>query len=122
MKMNEITVETLFEKAQNFSDSTIELYGLKAIDKSANLVASLTARMLFIIVVSFFFINLNIGLALWLGEKFGKVYFGFLAFSIFYAFIAIFLLPQIYGKLKKQVRNEFIETALKETNLTENPE
>ncbi|MCP9767052.1 hypothetical protein EGI22_03960 [Lacihabitans sp. LS3-19] len=118
--MNEITIETIFEKAQNFSNSTFELLSLKAIDKSANLMSSLVARILVIIVILFFFININIALALWLGEVLGKTYYGFFAFSILYVFLGVFILPRIYQKLKKEVRVEFIKTLLEETNLNEN--
>ncbi len=118
--MNDITIETIFEKAQNFGNSTFELMGLKAIDKSANLMSSLVAKMLFLIIVLLFIININIALALWLGEVLEKAYYGFLVFSVLYAFLGIFILPRVYQKLKKEVRIEIIKKLLEETNLNEN--
>ena len=118
--MNEITIETIFEKAQNFGNSTFELMRLKAIDKSANLMSSLVARILFLMVVLLLIININIALALWLGEVLEKAYYGFLVLSILYAFLGFFILPRIYKKIKKGVRMDIIKKLLEETNLNEN--
>jgi len=55
-----------------------------------------------------FFMILNIGIALWIGEMLGKSYYGFLILSGFYAILAIIV--QIFSNrwIKKPIRNSII--------------
>ena len=54
MNENATPIEILFEKAEEYSKTTIELFKLNAIDKSAEVVSSLAVRLVIFIVVALF--------------------------------------------------------------------
>ena len=84
-------VEVLFERTGNYAKNSVELYKLKAINKSADVISSLAVRIAVISVITLFFIIVNIGLALWIGESLGKDYYGFFTIAGFYAVIGLIL-------------------------------
>ncbi len=102
-------VEVLFEKVSDYGKTTIELLKLKAIDKSANVVSSLVAKAILMLVVAMFILTATIGLALWLGELLGKSYYGFLAIAGFYVVIAILLYAFRNQWIKKPVSDLVIK-------------
>lgn len=107
-------IEMLFEKAKDYSETTIELFKLKAIDKSAELGSSLAARLAIFMVVALFFLFINIGVAFWIGDLLGKTYYGFFIIGGFYIFIAILL--HIFRRqwIKTPVSNSIINQMLKQ--------
>lgn len=78
-------IVTLFEKTEHYVKSGSELLKLKAIDKSAELISTITARLAVIVVFTLFSLFLNIGIALLIGEMFVKAYWGFFIVAGFYA-------------------------------------
>ena len=82
-------MELLFEKAEDFSKTTIKLFKLNAIDKSADVASSLLSRLMVFMVVTLFIFIVNIGIALCVGELLGKSYYGFFIVGGFYALIAL---------------------------------
>lgn len=106
-------VESLFEKAENYSKTTIELFKLNAIDKSADVVSSLVSRLAILMVVTLFILIINIGIALWLGDLLGKSYYGFFIVGAFYALIAILLHAYRHEWIKNPVSNTIISQMLK---------
>ncbi|MBK5286810.1 MAG: hypothetical protein JJE25_15575 [Bacteroidia bacterium] len=107
-------VETLFNKAGSYSKTTIELFKLNAIDKSADVVASLLSRLAILMVVALFILIVNIGIALWLGELLGKSYFGFFIVGGFYALLAILLHAFRHEWIKYPISNTIISQMLKQ--------
>jgi len=89
--MNNIAapIESLFEKVEDYGRTTIQLFKLNTIDKSADLASSLATKAVIFIFVAMFILSINIGFALWLGEVLGKSYYGFFVTGGLYAFIAI---------------------------------
>lgn len=105
-------VEALVEKAEAFGQTSFELYKLKAIDKSSDVVSTLVARIAVIIVTLLFITVLNIGVSLWLGERLGKFYYGFFVVAAFYA-VAGFVLFLFRNRwIKNPVSNSIIRDAL----------
>jgi hypothetical protein len=89
MDDNTTPIEKLFERAEDYSRTSIELFRLNAIDKSAEIISSIATKSAILLVVVSFVLFLNIGLALWIGEMLGKSYYGFFAVAGFYLLIAI---------------------------------
>jgi len=110
---NATLIDSLLEKVEQYSTSSIELIKLKAIDKIAEVVSSLVSRLAIAIVVALFTVIANIGLALWLGEITGKTYWGFFILAGFYALLAMLL--GIFRKqwIKTPVSNSIIKSSLK---------
>ncbi|WP_130733572.1 hypothetical protein [Flavobacterium sp. J27] len=82
-------IEMLFEKTQEYTKSSIELFRLNAIDKTADITAALTFRLAFGLIVAMFSLFVNIGISLYLGKIIGETYVGFLIVSGFYLLLAI---------------------------------
>ena len=106
-------LELLFEKAEAYSKTTLELLKLKAIDKSADVASSLVSRLTILLVVALFIVIVNIGVALWLGELLGKTYYGFFVIGGFYALIAVLLHVFRHPLLKTPVSDTIIMQMLK---------
>lgn len=82
-------IESLYEKAKSYAEVNVELAKLTAIDKTADVVSSLLARLLVIMVVALFVLFLSISLGLFLGEQLDSPYLGFLAVSGLYLVFAL---------------------------------
>jgi hypothetical protein len=107
-------IETLFAKADDYSKTTIELLQLTAISKSAQAISLLVAKLVIAAVVVLFAIAINIGVAIWLGDLLGKVYYGFFIVAGFYALITILLIIFSKSLLIKPVSNAVITMLLKQ--------
>ncbi|HEX9150464.1 MAG TPA: hypothetical protein VF842_00175, partial [Flavobacterium sp.] len=82
------SIETLFERAEDYTRTSAELVKLNAIDKSADVLSSLLSRLTVAIFAVMFVLLLNIGLSIWIGEITGKPYLGFLIVSSVYLLIS----------------------------------
>ncbi|CAM4257272.1 hypothetical protein [Flavobacterium terrigena] len=91
MENNTTTIEKLIEKAEIYSKTTLELCKYEAVYKSADIFSNLAVKLAITIVVVMFLLFVNIGLALFLGDYLGEMYYGFVAIGLFYLFIAILL-------------------------------
>jgi len=103
-------IESLFERAEEYGKTSLKLLKLKVVDKTAELLSTVISWMIAIVVVALFFIVLNIGIALWLGEVLGKSYYGFFIVAGFYAVVGIIVLLWI----KKPINNSIISKMVKE--------
>lgn len=84
-------IESLFSRSKEYAGNRLELYKLKAIDKSSSVAASIISGVALFIVLFICFIVLNIGIALLIGDLLGKSYLGFLILAAIYA-VAGFIL------------------------------
>ncbi len=107
------SIENLYEHLEAYSKTSIELYKLKAIEKTAEVSSTLASGIAVITVASFFVLFINLGIAMWLGELLGKIYYGFFIVAGFYAFTT--LLIYLFRKqwIKKPISNSIITQALK---------
>jgi hypothetical protein len=85
MNNSEKSIELLFEKVENYGKTTIELFKLNAIDKTADAVSSLAMQLIIFLAIGLFALSINIGIALWIGDLLGKTYYGFFIVAGFYA-------------------------------------
>lgn len=105
-------IATLFEKTEHYAKSSAELYKLKVIDTSADVISTLTARLAVIVVFTVFFLTLNIGFALFIGELLGKAYFGFFIVAGGYGLMGIIFYVFRNKWIKEPMRNSIITQAL----------
>jgi hypothetical protein len=106
-------IAVLLERAEDYGNSTIELFKLNAIDKSADVVSSLVSRLAVFIAVALSLLIINIGLALWLGKLLGDSFYGFFITGGFYAIIAVLLHVFRNQWIKYPVSNSIIKQMLK---------
>ena len=71
------------------------------------------------ILITLLFINLNIGIALLIGDLLGRIWLGFLILSGFYGVVGILIYIFRNSWIKKPVSNAVIKQLLKEEELDE---
>jgi len=113
MEDNAKMIETLFEKATDYGKTSFELAKLKAIDKTSDIVSSVIPHSAVIVLIASFMVFLNLGLAFWLGEIIGQIFFGFFIVAGFYILAGLVLHFFMHDWLKKKIYNYFIKQALK---------
>ena len=107
------SIESLFERLQEYSKTTYELSKLKLLETTINIVNLLVPRLSVIIMISLFALVLNIGIALLLGELLGKSYYGFFIVAGFYLAAGIILHLFLHKWIKKPISDLIIKQALK---------
>jgi hypothetical protein len=100
-------IETLLERVTELGKTSFELYKLKTVEKTAEVISTVVPHAIVYILFSSFMLFLNLGLALWLGQIIGNTFYGFFVVAAFYAVIAVFV-HLFFHKWLKRVVNEFI--------------
>jgi hypothetical protein len=117
MTENATPIETLLERAENYTNSTIELFKLNAIDRSADVVSSLISRLTILIAIALSVLIISIGVALLVGNLLGNYFYGFFIVGGFYALMAILLNVFRHPWIKIPVSNSLIKQMLKQKNV-----
>lgn len=100
-------IESLFEKSEAYAKTNLDLFKLKAIDNTADVVSTVLSKLVFYVVVLLVIFSINTGLALWIGEMLGKLYYGFFIVAAFYVLLAL-VLYFVPGLIKSPVNNSII--------------
>jgi len=109
-------VRDLIEKAEAYAKTNIELYKLKAIDKTTDVFSSVASGIVIGAIVTFLIIILSIGASLWIGELLGKLYYGFFAVAGFYLVLILFLIVTRKKILELYLNNYIVNQIFKEKN------
>lgn len=113
MENNGNIIDTLLERVTDYGTTSFELVKLKALDKTAEVISSLLSYSVVLVLISSFMLFISLGLAFWLGEILGKIYFGFFIVTAFYGFITIIILLFFQKKIKRSFRDYTIKQMLK---------
>jgi len=113
MEDNTNIFESLLESAVDYSKTGYELAKLKTLDKTSDVLSSLMANYLVLIIIASFTLFITLGMAYWLGEILGKIYFGFFAVAAFYAFTGIILNFLLHKTIKRMIADYLIRKVLK---------
>lgn len=106
-------IEAVYNKAKNYTETSIELYKLNAIDTTADIVSSLALRFAIALVVSMFTLFVNIAISLFIGKQLGDYYLGFLIVSAFYLIMAVLIYFFSDKLIKTPIANMVIAKLLK---------
>jgi hypothetical protein len=106
-------LEQLFEKAEVYSKTSIELYTHTTVYKSADVLSSLAVKITIAIILAIFVLLASIGFALWIGDVLGKNYYGFFIVAIAYLLFGLFLYVFKKQWIKTSVSNFIILKMLK---------
>jgi hypothetical protein len=119
----------LYDKAEQYTRTSLELIKLNAIDKSSDVISSLAVVATLAFIVAIFTLFINLGLALLIGNALGDYAMGFFIMSGFYVFVGIILyvfrknlikVPidnMVVGKLMKEKDDKFYEETINNSNL-----
>lgn len=121
MESNATTNENLnlYEKAEDYTKTSLELIKLKTIAAAADALSTVTSRIAVGAVVAFFTLFLNIGLSLWIGKLLGEYYYGFFAIALFYLIIAVIMHKTQNSIIKTPIGNMIVSSILKDTKKEE---
>lgn len=114
------SVDVLYEKAKKYTETSAELLALKTVDKTADVLSSLTSIVLIVIVVAMFTLFINVGLSLFIGSLLNEYYLGFFIISGFYLVLALVLYLFKDKFIKIPVTNLIIVKLLKSKNSDSN--
>lgn len=105
-------MKSLFEKIEGFGKTSYELYKLKSISKTVEVVSTFAFRgaLLIILLMGIFFAS--IGLSLWLGALLDQPYLGFLCVAAFYIVLGAVLLFFLRIPIKRRISNSMITEIL----------
>ncbi len=104
-------LQPLIGDTENFLKTNLELLKLKAVNSIADLLSKFISRLYVSAVLLFSLVSLNIGLALWLGDLFGKMYLGFLSVAAFYGLLAL-TLKLMQKSIKLRANDSLIDQML----------
>lgn len=107
-------VEVLLERAQAYTRTSLQLFKLRATEKLAEMVSGIASNLVILVIFILFFVNLNIGLALFLGALLGKSWLGFIIVSGGYAIIGFVVYLFRERWIKQPVSNSIITQLLKD--------
>lgn len=108
-------VESVVDHAKEYAQSTFELIKLKAVKKGSEVASVVAAYVIVVASVLLFVIIINIGLALWLGELTGKLYYGFFIVAGFYVLLALIMHLGHKVIFKRPISNMAIRRYIKMT-------
>jgi hypothetical protein len=106
------SIGALFETAGDYVEARIDLFKLKTVDKSADIIGSLVAALIIALFVIFGFIVINLGLCLWLGWIMGATWYGFFVVGGFYCLLGALLLAFKNKWIKEPIGDLIIKKIL----------
>lgn len=108
------SIESLIEKTELYSRTSLELAKLKALGTTTDVVTTMISRISVIALISLSILVINIGLALLFGDLLGKNYYGFFIVGAFYLLAAVFAHFFLSHWIKKPFSNLIITQALQQ--------
>jgi Zn-dependent protease with chaperone function len=106
-------VESLLEKATDYSKTSFELIKLKALDKTSDVISSSIPHSVVFFLIASCLLFVNLGLAFWIGEILGNTFFGFFVVAGFYGVAGLIIHFFMHKWLKKRIYNYFVKQLLK---------
>lgn len=110
-------IDELIDKGHDYGKTTLNLMKLKALDKTSDVLSNLISWLPVFIAVTLFFLILNIGIAIWLGDLFGEMYYGFFTVAGFYAILTLICWGFRKSMIKNPLNDSIINQILGEEDL-----
>ena len=107
------SIQSLVDRTKDYMETRVELLKLQAINKSADIISSVTSGLVTVVIMIFFFLMLNIGIGLLLGELLGKSYYGFFVLAAIYLITGLLFKSSGDKWVKEPVSNLLIKKFFK---------
>ncbi|HEY0030149.1 MAG TPA: hypothetical protein VGC65_05280 [Bacteroidia bacterium] len=105
-------IEPLFERVEEYGKTSFELFKLKTIDKTADITSTFISRTAAILILSMFLLIATIGIAIWLGDLLGKMYYGFFCVAGFYGLLGLVIYFFLHKRIKMSISNSIVSQCL----------
>lgn len=99
--------ERIYEKAEQYVKTTVELYRLKTIHTVSDVVAALATGFVIWVIIFLFLLFLSLGTAFYLGEVLGGLHYGFFIVAGIYVLVGLIIYMLRVKCLKIRI-NDFI--------------
>ncbi len=107
-------IEPLFEKVEQYSKTSIEIWKLKAIDKVSDFSSIMLAKLIWFMAFVFFILFLSLAMSFYFGYILNNLFFGFMIVALFYAVLgAILVFSQ--NLLGKRIKNQVVKQLIDRT-------
>lgn len=115
MSQDKSSLELLFEKVENLSNTTHKLWNLVGLTKYSEAASAFSVQLVLIGVMIFFAFFLNIGLALLINDYLEKMYLGFFIIAACNLFVAIFISLFLKNTIQLKMKNYLISKYFKKS-------
>ena len=106
------SLEALFEKTSEYVETRIQLAKLQAVNKLTDVASSIISRVVIALIIILMVVILNTGIAIWLGDILGKMYYGFFCVAGFYLLLIIILSATRSTWIKKPISDRLVKKML----------
>ncbi|MEO5984180.1 MAG: phage holin family protein [Ferruginibacter sp.] len=107
------SIQSLIDRAKDYVETRIDLLKLQAANKTADVISSIASAVVMGVMFIFFFLLLNIGLALLLGQLLGNNYYGFFIMAAIYLIIGLLFKSSGDKWVKQPVSTSLIKKLFK---------
>ncbi|MEJ7625480.1 MAG: phage holin family protein [Ferruginibacter sp.] len=107
------SIDSLLDRTRDYVETRVELMKLQAADKASDIISSTASAAVTGIVFIFFFLMLNIGIGLLLGDMLGKNYLGFLILAGVYLITGLLFKSSGEKWIKQPVSSMLIKKLFK---------
>lgn len=111
METNNSMIEPLFEKVEQYTNTSIELWKLKTIDKVSDITSSVMAKIIWFFAFTFLILFLSLAAAFYFGYMLNNLFYGFMIVASFYVVIGtvlVFTQKFISSRIKNKIVKQFI--------------
>jgi hypothetical protein len=112
METNPTIIESLMASIESYIKTTYQITKLKALEKITLILTSLVSWVIIGVVMLLFALFSSIGLALYLGDLLGKMYYGFFLLAILYGALGVILHTFLLKWLRIAITKLIIEDPL----------
>ena len=113
MENNTNLFESLLENTAEYGKTSIELTKLKILDKTSDVISSLIPNAIVLALIAAFMLFITLGLAFYVGEILGRIYYGFFVVAAFYGIVGGFIHFIMHKWIKRNVCDSIIKNVLK---------
>ncbi len=117
MSNQSANTSSLFDKMENYTKTSLTLFKLNSVERSADVLSSLISRISIVAIASLFILFANIGLAFWIGKMLGEYYLGFLIVSGLYIILMIVTYFFRNSMIKKPISDMVIKKMIHEDEI-----
>jgi hypothetical protein len=109
----ENVLSSLLDNVEEYGKTSFELIKLKGLDKASDIAASTISRVAAIIAFLAFLLMASMGVAFWLGDVLGRMWYGFFIVAAFYGLLGLISYFFMHKGLKRIFADMIIQSTLK---------
>lgn len=106
-------LKSLLKSSINYGAAEIDLIKLKTLHKTTDVISGLIPPALVFFVLLMFLLFLSFGLANWLGQIMGNIYYGYFMIAAFYALVGILMHLLLHKWIKRKVCDYLVRQIFK---------